>query len=471
MTELTRLSIEHLAPRLASGEVSPVEVTQAYLDRVEARDPDLNAYCLVMAESALAEARAAEAAIRAGHYRGPLHGVPIALKDLYDVAGVPTTAGSRLFLDNIPSEDAPSVARLRAAGAVILGKLNMHEVAYGVTGDSSHFGPTHNPWDLGRVPGGSSGGSGAAVAAGLCAAATGSDTGGSIRIPAALCGIVGLKPTYGRVPTRGLIPLSYSLDHPGPMTRSVYDAGVMLQAMSGYDPLDPTTPQQPVPIFTADLDRGVRALKVAVDPAWSLTGAHPDVLAGVEATLETLRHAGADIVEVSLPRLADANQAALDILNAEATGYHEERLRARLADFRPDVGSRLQLGFQVRGIDYGHAVRLRSFLVRDFQQLFDAVDLFVAPATGIPAPPMGVSKVEVNGVTVSAREAIARFTRPFNLAGLPVLALPSGMSEEEGLPVGVQLVAAWWNEALLLRVGRVLEGTLPWPAPPEENKD
>jgi aspartyl-tRNA(Asn)/glutamyl-tRNA(Gln) amidotransferase subunit A len=366
----------------------------------------------------------------------------------------------------VPTEDAPSVARLRAAGAVLLGKLNMHEVAYGVTGDSSHFGPTRNPWDLSRVPGGSSGGSGAAVAAGLCAGATGSDTGGSIRIPAALCGIVGLKPTYGRIPTRGLIPLSYSLDHPGPMTRSVYDAGVMLQAMSGYDEEDPTTADEPVPIFTEDLDRGVHGLTVALDPEWCLTGAHPDVLAGLEATLETLSHAGANVVEVSLPRLAAANRAALDILNAEASGYHEERLKTRLADYRPDVGSRLQLGFDVRGIEYGHAIRLRSFLVRDFKRLFEGVDLFIAPAAGVPAPPIGTSKVEINGVEVSAREAIARFTRPFNFTGLPVLALPSGLSAD-GLPVGVQIAAACWNEALLLRVGRCLEGNRPWPSPPE----
>lgn len=465
MNALTRLSIQHLAPRLAVGEVSPVEVTQAYLDRIGTYASALNAYIRVTEEAALAQARAAEAEIRAGQYRGPLHGVPIAIKDLYDVAGLPTTAGSRLFLDNVAAQDAPSIARLRDAGAVFLGKLNMHEVAYGVTGDSSHFGPTHNPWDLARVPGGSSSGSGAAVAAGLCAAATGSDTGGSIRIPAALCGIVGLKPTYGRVPTRGLIPLSYSLDHPGPLARSVYDAAVMLQAMSGYDAADPTSVDRPVPDFTADMERGARGLTVALDPAFSLVGADADVLRGLHATLDTLRHEGASVVESALPRLAEANKVALDILNAEATGFHAERLKARRDEFRPDVGSRLQLGFEVRGIDYAYAVRFRSFLVRDFERLFESVDLFIAPGCAVPAPPLGASKVEIEGVTVSAREAIARYTRPFNLTGLPVLSLPSGLSAE-GLPVGVQLVSRWWDEATLVRIGRVLEGTRPWPAPP-----
>ncbi|MFN8498382.1 MAG: amidase [Anaerolineae bacterium] len=466
MSELTRLTIEHLAPRLATGEVSPIEVTQAYLDRIAAHEPTLNAYIRVTPESALAEAQAADNDIRRGAYRGPLHGIPIALKDLFDVAGVPTTAGSAFFLDNVPTQDAPSVARLKAAGAVILGKLNMHEIALGVFGDSSYFGPTRNPWDPTRMPGGSSGGSGAAVAARLCAAATGSDTGGSIRIPSALCGVVGLKPTYGRVSNRGVLPLSYSLDHVGPMARGVYDVAVMLQAMSGYDPDDPASADQPVPSFTADLDRGVRGLTIALDPQYSLVGATGDVLNGLHETLEALKRLGAEIVEVSLPRLVEANEAALNILRPEASALHEERLRTQLEKFQPDVQARLPQGFEVSGMTVARALRVRAELMVDFRRLFQTADAFIAPTCAVPAPPIGTTEVEVNGQTVGAREAIARYTRPFNLAGLPALSIPSGFTSD-GLPVGVQLVGAWWNEATLLRIARALEGTRPWPTPDE----
>lgn len=465
MSALTRLTIEHLAPRLAAGEVSPVEVTEAYLARIEAREPDLNAFIRVTADTALAQARAAEAEFRAGRYRGPLHGVPIGIKDLFDVAGLPTTAGSRLFLNHVATEDAPSVARLRAAGVVFLGKLNMHEVAYGVTGDSSYFGATRNPWDTGRSPGGSSSGSAAAVAAGLCAAATGTDTGGSIRMPATLCGIVGLKPTYGRVSKRGVLPLSFSLDHVGPMARSIYDVAVMLQALAGYDPRDPASIERPVPSFTANLARGVRGLTIAVDPDYSLVGATDDVLDGLRHTLDILRHEGATVIEVSLPRLAGATKAALDILNAEASAFHEERLKTRPDEFQPDVVSRLQLGFQVSGMDYGRAVQLRAELAHDFEVVFDQADIFLAPGTAVPAPIRGATEAFIHGAPVNMREAIARYTRPFNLLGLPVLAVPSGISAE-GLPVGVQLVGRAWDEATLLRAGRVLEGNRPWPSPP-----
>lgn len=466
MSALTRLTIEHLAPRLAAGEVSPLTVTDAYLDRIAARDRDLNTFIVVTADSARQQAKAAEAEIRRGEYRGPLHGIPIALKDLFDVAGLPTTAGSRLFLDNIAREDAPSVARLRAAGAILLGKLNMHEVAYGVTGDSSHFGPVRNPWDTARSPGGSSSGSGAAIAAGLCAAATGTDTGGSIRMPATLCGIVGLKPTYGRISKRGVIPLSFSLDHAGPMARSIYDVAVMLQAMSGYDPLDPASVNRPVPSFTADLDRGTRGLTVAVDPDYSLVGATADVLDGLRHSLEILRRHGASVIEVSVPRLRDASRMALDILNAEASAFHEQRLQTRRDEFQPDVASRLELGFQVSGMAYGRAVEFRAHLIRDFEAVFEQADIFLAPGTAVPAPLRGATEAIIDGATINMREAIARYTRPFNLLGVPVLALPSGISGE-GLPIGIQLIGRPWDEATLLRAGRVIEGDRPWPSPPQ----
>lgn len=269
--DLCRHSIETLSPLMAKKQISPVEITQALLERIETFNPLLHAYITVLPEAALEAARRCEAEITSGNYLGPLHGIPVALKDLYDTAGVKTTAGSKILAERIPSMDANSVARLRKAGAIILGKCNLHEFAYGVTGTSSHFGPARNPWDTGRIPGGSSSGSAVAVAADLCMAAVGSDTGGSIRIPYALCGIVGLKPTYGRVSCQGLIPLSWSLDHAGPMTKTVFDAAVLLGTMAGWDAGDPASSRIPVPDYSRNLDSEIAGIRIAVDPVYSFS--------------------------------------------------------------------------------------------------------------------------------------------------------------------------------------------------------
>jgi len=365
-TEVCTLTLEELIPLLRDGQVSPVEVAQAYFERIDALDEAFNAYITVTREQALAAARRCEEEILRGDYRGPLHGVPVALKDLYDTAGVRTTAASKIYAHRVPAEDATSVARLRAAGAVLIGKTNLHEFAYGVTTESSYFGPTRNPWDPKRVAGGSSGGSGAAVAAGLCGAATGSDTGGSIRIPAALCGIVGLKPTYGRISCHGLLPLSRTLDHAGPMARSVYGAAIMLTAMAGYDPRDPASAEVPVPDHTADLRDGVVGLHIGVEPRWALSGIHREVRAAFQEALSVLEDLGAEIVEVSMPRIEEGMEAALTILMAEATAVHEEFLRTRPDDYQPDVRARLEKGFGVSGVDYGRARRTGELLRRDF---------------------------------------------------------------------------------------------------------
>lgn len=459
--ELWRLTLEELAPLLREGQLSPVEVTQAYLERIDALNPTLNAFITVTGDQALADARRYEEEIRRGDYRGPLHGVPVALKDLYDTAGVPTTAASRIYADRVPDEDATSVARLRAAGAVLLGKTNLHEFAYGVTSDSSYFGPTRNPWDLERVPGGSSGGSGAALAAGLCAVATGSDTGGSIRIPAALCGVVGLKPTYGRISCHGLLPLSWALDHPGPMTRTVYEAAVMLAAMAGYDPRDPASADAPVPDYTAGLCQGARGLHVGVDPAWALTGIHDEVRAAFQAALEVLKDLGAEIVEASVPGIEEGMDAALTILSAEATAVHEEFLRMRPVDYQPDVRARLEKGFPIRGIDYGRARRVGERLRRDFTLLFQRVDLFATPMCGIPAPRIGQREAIIGGQTVPVMAPLTRYTRVFNLTGLPAISVPCGFSSE-GLPIGLQLAGRAWDEATVLRAAHAYEGATGW---------
>ncbi len=468
-TMICALTLEELSPLLRHRRVSPVEVARAYLERIDALDEALNAYITVTGDQALAAARRCEEEILRGDYRGPLHGVPVALKDLYDTAGVRTTAASKIYAQRVPAEDAASVARLRAAGAVIIGKTNLHEFAYGVTTDSSFFGPTRNPWDVERVAGGSSGGSGAAVAAGLCAAATGSDTGGSIRIPAALCGIVGLKPTYGRISCHGLLPLSWTLDHPGPMTCSVYGAAVMLAAMAGYDPRDPASADVPVPSYTAGLRDGVaspalslsKGLLIGLDSQWALSGIHEEVRAAFQEALMVLEGLGAEIVEVSVPQIEEGMQAALTILMAEATGIHEEFLRTRPDDYQPDVHARLEKGFPISGSDYGRARRTGELLRRDFIVLFQKVDLLATPMCGIPAPRLGQREVTIGGEIVSVMAPLTRYTRVFNLAGLPAISVPCGFSSK-GLPIGLQLVGRVWNEATLLRAAYAYEAATEW---------
>jgi aspartyl-tRNA(Asn)/glutamyl-tRNA(Gln) amidotransferase subunit A len=369
---------------------------------------------------------------------------------------VRTTAASNIYAQRVPDEDATSVARLQAAGAVIIGKTNLHEFAYGVTTDSSYFGPTRNPWDLERVAGGSSGGSGAAVAAGLCVAATGSDTGGSIRIPAALCGIVGLKPTYGRISCHGLLPLSWTLDHPGPMTRTVYGAAVMLAAMAGYDPRDPASADVPVPDFTASLRDGVAGLRIGLDPQWALSGIHQQVRAAFQEALTVLEGLGAEIVEVSVPRVEEGMEAALTILMAEATAIHEKFLHTHPDDYQPDVRARLEKGFAIQGIDYGRARRTGELLRRDFAFLFQKVSLLATPMCGITAPKLGQREVTIDGETVPAMVPLTRYTRVFNLTGLPAISVPCGFSSK-GLPIGLQLVGRAWDEATVLRAAHAYE--------------
>jgi aspartyl-tRNA(Asn)/glutamyl-tRNA(Gln) amidotransferase subunit A len=460
-TEFCTLTLEELSSLLRDKQVSPVEVTQAYLERIDALNETLNAYITVTREQALATARRCEDEILQGDYRGPLHGVPVALKDLYDTAGVPTTAASKICAHRVPDEDATSVARLRAAGAVIIGKTNLHEFAYGVTTDSSFFGPTRNPWDLERVPGGSSGGSGAAVAAGLCAAATGSDTGGSIRVPAALCGIVGLKPTYGRISCHGLLPLSWTLDHPGPMTRTVYGAAAMLAAMAGYDPHDPASADVPIPDYATGLRDGVAGLRIGVDPQWALSGIHEDVRAAFQEALAVLEDLGAEIVEVSVPRVVEGMEAALTILMAEATGIHEEFLRTRPDDYQPDVRARLEKGLAIRGVDYGRARRTGELLRRDLAAPFRKIDLFATPMCGITAPKLGQREVTIGGETVPVMVPLTRYTRVFNLTGLPAISVPCGFSSE-GLPIGLQLVGRAWDEATVLRAAYAYQMATEW---------
>lgn len=464
--EIAGMTLSELAPLIQARKVSPVEVTRAVLDRIERFDPILNAYITVDAEGALKAARAAQRQIAAGKYLGPLHGIPISLKDLFDAKGLRTTAGSKIMADRIAEQDAPSVAGLRAAGAVILGKTNLHEFAFGSTTQNPHYGGTRNPYDLSRIPGGSSGGSAAAVAADLCIASTGTDTGGSIRTPSALCGTVGLKPTYGRVSLRGIVPLAWSLDHAGPIAKCVQDAALLLAAMAGPDPLDPTSAGEKVPSFTRTLRGGVKGLKIGMDPAFCFSAVDEEISGAVENALKLLEKRGARILEVKIPSIELAVIAESVIITAEAASFHETFLRSRAGDYGPDVRALLEGGAAFSAVHYLKAQRLRRVLQEEFARAFEKVDLFALPAAPVAAPPIGEASVSVAGAASDLETALLRFACPGNLTGLPAISIPCGL-DRQGLPMGLQLLGRAFDEATVLRAAWAYEnlrGPLPKPS-------
>ena len=439
-------SIEGVAERLRSGEVSPVELTRRALDRIAERDPELNAFQLVLAERALESARRAEEEIRRGEYRGPLHGVPVAVKDLMAMAGTPTTAGSRILAGEVTPYDSAGVERLQRAGAVIVGKTRMSEFAYLPGSANGHYGPTRNPRSPEHDAGGSSSGSAAAVAAGMAFAATGSDTGGSIRVPAALCGIVGLKPTFGRVSLHGVVPLSWSLDHLGPLTRTVGDAAILLRALAGEDPRDSRTLAQGAPLpddFVLDGD--VRGLRVGVPTTWGTAGplATPAAWAAARSALGRLEGAGAELVPVELPELEELWVANNVILAIEAAAFHQRWLRTRLEEYGELSRRRLLAAFAHAPTAFVRAQRMRRSAPERVLRLFERVDLLGMPTQADGAPRLGEW-----GATL--------LTGPFNALGFPALTLPAG-NTPAGLPLGLQLVGRPWEEALVLRAGRAVE--------------
>jgi aspartyl-tRNA(Asn)/glutamyl-tRNA(Gln) amidotransferase subunit A len=453
-SELGSLSLLGAAQRVAAGEVSPVELTAACLEQIAKLDPEVNAFITVTADEAMREARAIELAIARGESRGALAGVPVALKDLFDTAGVRTTAGSKLFNGRIPDRDAAVVERLRAAGAIVLGKLNMHEWALGVTNVNPHYGPCHNPHALDRITGGSSGGSAAALAAGMCFGALGSDTGGSIRIPASLCGVVGLKPTYGRVSLGGVVPLSWSLDHAGPMARHVADVTLMLEIIAGHDPADPGSADVPTDDFTAGLDDGVEAWRLGVIGDEWLGDIEPDVRAAVRKAIDLLASAGARIEELAAPDLPDAARLNGLVTTADAATFHRERMESSPDDFGQDVLTRLRRGAAYGATDYADARRRQTVLRHTFSSWFTGqggpFDAVLLPTTPCAAP-------RIEGLdAVAMAPVLTRLTAPFNFTGLPALSIPCGETSE-GLPVGLQVVGAPWSERRVLQVGRAYE--------------
>ncbi|MDQ3811621.1 MAG: aspartyl/glutamyl-tRNA amidotransferase subunit A [Chloroflexota bacterium] len=463
MSELHELSIQELAPLLRDGRVSPLELTDAYLARIEQLDGQLRSYIRPMPEQARLAARAAEAEIGRGQWRGPLHGVPLGIKDLFDVAGVPNTMGSTVLADNVPSSDAAVVERLKRAGAIIVGKHNLHEFAFGITSENPHYGPVRNPWNLDRVPGGSSGGTAAAVAAGLCAGGIGSDTGASIRAPASWCGIVGLKPTYGRVSRAGALPLAWSLDHAGPLTRTVADCALVLQAIAGADSLDSASAAVAVPDFSADLEAGVRGLRVGVPREHFFDTAQtvePEIEQVVREAIATIASLGAHIEEVSLPNAVHAQVAGNVIMAAEAASWHAPWLRERPGDYGADVLQRIRGGLLVRAIEYLRSQQLRTLLQADFRAAFERVDVVVGPTMPLLAPPIGRTFERGGSFDLAPRAVANRLTVPCNLTGTPALSVPCGFVD--GLPVGLQIMGPAFGESTVLRVGRAYEAATEW---------
>jgi aspartyl-tRNA(Asn)/glutamyl-tRNA(Gln) amidotransferase subunit A len=462
VSELSELSVAELSELIDRRQISPVDLTNACLDRIDASNPAVNAFVTVQADVAREEARAAESAIVGGRRRGPLHGIPVAHKDLYWTKGLRTTAGSRIHSDLVPQEDATSVSRLRAAGMILLGKLNTQEFAYGPTNEDSLFGPVRNPWNRDYHPGGSSGGSGVALAVRMVPAATGTDTGGSIRIPAACCGITGLKPTYGRTSRYGVFPLCWTMDHSGPMARSARDVAMLLQAMAGRDPKDPTTADREVPDYVAALEGNLAGRRIGVPTRYFYDRALPEIEEIARATLQVLADLGAELIEIDIVEIEHAATAAAVIYYAEATAYHDDEFVAgRGGLFTDRVRRFLELGNFISARDYLQAQRYRTFLGRIVAAHFHDVDLIVTPTLPISATPLGQSTIDIRGIEQPVYLALLRNTEPFNLTGLPALTVPCGFSKA-GLPIGVQIVGRPFEEAAILRAGDAFQRATEW---------
>jgi len=446
--------LQQASELIRKKSASPVELTQECLKRIEKLNPVLNAFITVTADQALAHARELEAERQRGKWRGPLHGVPIALKDLIDTAGIRTTAASAVFADRIPTEDAEVVRRLKAAGAVLLGKLNMHEFAYGASSVPSHFGPVHNPWKLDRIAGGSSGGSAAAVAAGLCYGALGSDTGGSIRQPSAYCGIAGLKPTFGRVSTRGVIPLAWSLDHIGPMCRTVADDAILLGAIAGYDAGDTNSVDTPVPDYSRAVHSKVSPIRIGIPHAPFYLDLDPEIESAVRQAVAWFDKTTAGSREVQLP-----TYGTLPINSAEAYTYHLQYFSKTPELYQPSTRQRLQRGAAVTADQYIRARRELDRLRREVREVFKTVDLLVTPTTPVlPGPIEGADREVpvVGGVPASLRNTV-----PFDIFGLPAISIPCGFSKS-GLPIGMQITGPPWGEMEVLGLAHAYEQATDW---------
>ena len=459
--ELAQLTITEAAQLLEKGEASPVDLVESTLERIDRVEPKLNAFITVMADEARREARKLTNELARGRRRGPLHGIPLSLKDLYYTKGVPTTAGSKVMADFVPDHDATTTAKLKRAGAIIVGKNNLHEFAPGSTNNNAHYGPCHNPWLHGRIPGGSSGGSAAAVSAGMTMGTMGTDTAGSIRIPSCMCNLVGMKATYGRVSRYGVIPLSWSLDHAGPMTLTVQDSAIMLQALAGYDSKDPSSLRTPVPDYSRDIDGGIRGLKVGLPKEiWDMEF-DSEVAGLVRRAVSVLEELGAEVREMSLP-LAEASSYAANLISrAESTSIHEEWLVQYGDDYGDNVRGRLQMGAAVTAVDYIKAQRVKTLVQQEFGRALEEFDVLASPTCPIPAHGINDDPTVPAGRAFEGQGMMTLYTRPFDVSGQPAITVPCGFNAE-GLPVGLQLVGPWLGEGLLYRTANAYEKATEW---------
>ena len=459
---MTDWTVETLGRAIAARKISPVEATRECLARVERLDGRIHAFITLDPEGALASARALEAELASGRSRGPLHGVPLAYKDLCHVPGLPTSCGTKTREYFTPTIECTATARLRQAGAVTLGKLNMTELAMGPFGDNAHHGDVHNPWKPGHCAGGSSSGSAAAVAAGFALGTLGSDTGGSIRLPAACCGVVGLKPTYGRVSRAGAMPLSWSMDHLGPLTRTVADAALLLETIAGYDAHDPTSSRRGVPYYQRLLDGSISALRLGIPENYYLDGVDTEVAAAVRAATDVLAGLGVSVSAVRVPDPRPLTDVGNVISRSESAALHVRLARDRPHELQPAVRARLEVGFHISAHDYLQALRLRSRLTREFvAEVFAEVDALVVPAIPEPAPSLEAAKAGSVDDVVARMGRFSRLTRPFNTLGLPALTVPCGFSSD-ARPLALQIVGRAFDEATVLRMGHAYQQATSW---------
>ena len=454
-------TISETAQLIETGQLSPIDLTQAHLDLIEATDPELNSFITVLADRALDQAASAEEEISSGNYRGALHGIPIGLKDLYYTRGIPTTVGSRILRDVVPDYDAAVVEKFDDAGAVLLGKLQMHEFALGATSVNPHHGPAHNPWDVSRITGGSSGGSGSAVASGQCMAALGSDTGGSIRIPAGLCGIVGMKPTYGLISRHGVHPLSWSLDTVGPMTRSARDAAIVMNALAGHDSRDPSSANAAEQDFTRGIEDGISGLRIGIPEDFFYDVIDSEVSAAIGQAASVLAELGAVVESCSIPALNHCLGISSAILVTEAAETLFTHIRDRPEDIGADVRGRLFLGAMTPAIDYIKAQRARAAYNEKLADAMETYDLLLAPTAAIGAPRIDQEFVDVGGQQENALSLMSRLTRAFNLTGQPTVSVPCGFTSD-GMPIGMQLAGRMWEDAVVLRAAHAYESATDW---------
>jgi aspartyl-tRNA(Asn)/glutamyl-tRNA(Gln) amidotransferase subunit A len=461
--QLAFLPISQIALLLERKKVSPPEVVRAVLERIQELNCRLNAYIYVNPDEVQKKAREAEHEIMHGRYRGPLHGIPIALKDNILTARIPTTAGSKILKDFVPAENAFVVDRLRRAGAILIGKTNLSEFSYGTTTNNVHFGPTLNPWDTQRSPGGSSGGSAAAVAACMAAASLGTDTGGSIRIPSALCGVVGLKPTFGRVSRHGVVPLAASFDHVGPLARSVLDVAIVLRTIAGYDSRDEGSVRKPVPDYPRILKKRLGRPRVGLPKQYYFEVLDEEIRTAIDTAIKCFQKLGAFLQEVSLPHVAESSGPSTQAEFAEATSYHQlsDYFPARADEYGQDVRERLEIGARVLATDYLKAFELAKSVRKDFEDAFANVDAILAPTVPIPAPRMRVKAVEIDSHLEPVRSALIRLNRPQNVTGLPAITVPCGFTRT-GLPVGIQIIGRAFDESTVLQLAHAYEEATQW---------